>query len=136
MRYKLFFLLLFGFYSSVMYSQLEQKGIKIVDTLTPQEKKLRNPVILKSELDSLIKLHDASVVKTPLQEPVKEQKNNNNTLWLLVALCIAAVVTGSLIWLFYQQQKKFTKISDSFRKQLQYLELYSTPSANGNGGEN
>jgi len=48
----------------------QDKGIRIADTLTAQEKVSRNTVLLKSELDSLVRLYHVSESKTGLQEPV------------------------------------------------------------------
>ena len=54
---------------SLLAQQPEAKYIRIADTLTAQEKVNRNTVILKSELDSLIQLHNNSLPKTIQQEP-------------------------------------------------------------------
>ena len=54
--------------SSVISAQANSKTLRIADTLTTKEKAERNPVLLRSELDSLIKLY------APVQLPVQEQK--------------------------------------------------------------
>lgn len=135
MRNKLLFALLLALPSLVVFSQAEQKTVRIVDTLTAQEKKSRNPILLRSELDSLIKLHEATQEKPVVQQPIVQEKTET-PVWVFVMLGITVLAAGSLIWLFYQQRKKFDGISEKFRKQLQYLESYSTSSANGNAGEN
>src|SRR5574338_806847 len=135
MRYKIFLLFLLALFTSSSYAQTETKNIRIVDTLTPQEKKSRNPIILKSELDSLIKLHEAGMVKPPVQEPVKEEKNNSNT-WLLVIVAITLVAAGLLVGLFFQQRKKFAAISDNLIRQLRQLQFHANLPANGMTDEN
>lgn len=101
-----------------------------MDTLTAQEKKSRNPIILQSEFDSLIKLHEASIVKQPIQEPVIREKNNSNT-WLLVIAAVTLAAVGIVVGLFVQQRKRFTNISDNLIRQLRQLEFNSNISANG-----
>jgi hypothetical protein len=136
MRYKLFLLFLLAFFSVSLYAQTETKNIRIVDTLTPQEKKSRNPILLKSEVDSLIKLHEASIVKPPVQEPVKEEKNNNSNTWLLVIVGVTLIAAGLLVGLFFQQRKRFAGISDNLIRQLRQLEFHANLSANGMTNEN
>lgn len=135
MRYRLFLLFLFALFSVSLYAQTETKNIRIVDTLTPQEKKSRNPIILKSELDSMIKLHEASIVKPPVQEPIIEEKANSNT-WLLVIVAVTLAAAGLLVGLFIQQRKRFANISDSLIRQLRQLEYHASLSANGMTNEN
>ncbi len=135
MRYKFFLLFLFAFFSASMYAQTETKNIRIVDTLTPQEKKSRNPVILRSELDSLIRLHEASIVKPPVLEPVKEEKDNS-TIWLLAGIFVMLAAAALLVGLFFQQRKRFANISDHLIRQLRQLEFQVNLSANGMTNEN
>ncbi|HVT85592.1 MAG TPA: hypothetical protein VHD35_10340 [Chitinophagaceae bacterium] len=135
MRYKLFLLFLLAFFSVSLYAQTETKNIRIVDTLTPQEKKSRNPILLKSEVDSLIKMHEASIVKLPVQEPVIEEKTNSNT-WLLVIVAVTLVAAGLLVGLFFQQRKRFANISDNLIRQLRQMEYHAGLSANGMANEN
>jgi hypothetical protein len=84
-------------------------------------------------------LHDASTVnlqqQQQQQQPVTVEKINTPP-WLLVSLGITLLLAASLIWLFHQQRKKFGKISTDLRKQLQYLELYASPSGNGGADNN
>ena len=112
-----------------LYAQIETKNLRIVDSLTPQEKKSRNSIILKSELDSLIKLHVINLIKTQQQEPVKEEKNNN-IIWLPILLTITFLMAILLTWLFFQQKKKFETISSELNWQIQFLKLHSNSSIN------
>lgn len=130
MRYNLFLFCLLFFSSVSSYAQADTKTIRIVDTLTPQEKKSRNPVILKSELDSMIKLHEAGIVKQPVQEPVLQEKNDSYT-WLLVIAAITLITAGILVGLFIQQRKRFANISDNLIRQLRQLEFKNELSGNG-----
>ena len=134
MRYKIFLLFLLIFFTASSYAQTEAKNIRLVDSLTPQEKKLRNPIILKSELDSLIKLHEASIVKEPVQQPVIKEKTNSNT-WLMVIVAVTLAAAGLLVGLFFQQRKRFANISDNLIRQLRQLEFNAGLSANGMNNE-
>jgi hypothetical protein len=60
-----------------MAQQPDKTHLRIVDTLTPLEKTSRNPVILRSELDSLIKLHNdlQAQLQLPVQKPLQEVKD-------------------------------------------------------------
>ncbi len=129
MKYKLFFLFIWSLIAFSIYAQTETKSLRIVDSLTPQEKKSRNPIILKSELDSLIKLHEMSLIKTQQEEPAKEEKNNND-IWLLMSLGVIFLLAVLLAWLFFQQQKKFGFISNELNRHVQFLKLRSNKSLN------
>jgi LAS superfamily LD-carboxypeptidase LdcB len=135
MRYRLFLLFLLAFFSASLYAQTETKNIRIVDTLTPQEKKSRNPILLKSELDSLIKLHEAGIVKEPVQQPIIEDKTDLNT-WLLVIVAVTLAAAGLLVGLFFQQRKRFANISDNLIRQLRQMEYHASLSPNGMTNEN
>lgn len=135
MRYKIVFFILFASFSASLYAQTETKNIRIVDTLTPQEKKSRNPILLQSEIDSLIKLHEAGMVKPIIREPVKEEKSNSNN-WLLLVAAVTIIAAGLLVGLFFQQRKQFAQISENLIRQLLQLEFHNNVSANGNSNEN
>ena len=63
MRYKIYvFLLLMVFSIGAMTQQPDTRHIRIVDTLTAQEKANRNPIFLRLELDSLIKQSSRQVL--------------------------------------------------------------------------
>lgn len=90
------------------------RHIRIVDTLTPLEKSTRNPVLLQSELDSLIKEYNTanpvtSLQQNPVQEPVQKEAANNTGL----ILALGFLVTGLLLWVIYKlsrQQQSLKKL--------------------------
>jgi hypothetical protein len=136
MNYKLiisFFLCLAAL--TVVAQEPEKKSIRIVDSLTAQEKDNRNTVILKSELDSLIQLHNASQPKVAQQQPVVEAKNEAPAYLLIIGIA-ALLVIASLLYVLYRNQKKFQRIISMLNKQVQHLELaaYSSGSIPDAGG--
>jgi len=118
----------FSLFSLSVHAQ--DKGIRIADTLTAQEKVSRNTVLLKSELDSLIRLYQVSDTKTVAQEPVIRTENNvpEYLLWAVLGLLTGIVI---LIFLLYRQQQKFNESIFLLNRQVQNLEL-ATYSINNN----
>ena len=137
MNFKLIISILFCLVScSLVGQEPEKKSIRIVDTLTQQEKDNRNTVILKSELDSLISLYNASQPKTIPQEPV-EKAENQLPVYLLIIAIAALLAIAFLLYILFRNQKKFQRTVSILNKQIQHLELaaYSSGSiadANGN----
>ena len=87
MRYKIIISLFLLLATIGMYAQQQAKNpIRIVDTLTAQEKTSRNPVILKTELDSLIKQYNINQVPVLLTEPIKETKDNTSMYMFIVMI--------------------------------------------------
>lgn len=107
----------------------EKKNIRIVDTLTTQETNNRNTVLLKSELDSLIRLYNETQPKTIPQEPVVKTENNVPA-YLLITGIIILLVIACLLYILYQNQKKFQRIISMLNKQVQHLELAAYSSGN------
>jgi hypothetical protein len=115
MRYKIYIPFLLLLLSTGLFAQStgpivkpDTKHIRIVDTLTAQEKINRNPVILKSELDSLIKEFNASQPQQVIAEPVKEAPDNTNR-YILAVLFAIIVLLGLIIYLFYRHQQKINR---------------------------
>jgi hypothetical protein len=108
----------------------QDKGIRIADTLTAQEKVSRNTVLLKSELDSLIRLYHVNESKTVAQEPVIRTENNVPVylLWTIIGLLAGVAL---LIYLLYRHQQKFNETIFLLNRQVQNLEL-ATYSINNN----
>src|SRR5688572_6683288 len=106
MKYKLICWMFFSLLALSLDAQ--DKGIRIADTLTAQEKNNRSTVLLKSELDSLIRLYNTSQSRIVPQEPVIRTENNVSEymLWVIIAL-----ITGVafLIFLLYRHQQKFNE---------------------------
>ena len=115
MRYKIYLSFLLLVISTDLCAQSpgfggqpDTKHIRIVDTLTAQEKANRNPVILKTELDSLIKEYDVIQLQQSVKEPVKETTNNSNQ-YILAGLFAIIALLGFIIYIFYQHQKKINR---------------------------
>ena len=125
MRYKIYSSLLLLLIFSGVYSQntgpggqpshnpgtdgkTETKHIRIVDTLTVQEKTNRNPIILKSELDSLIAQFNTNQVQQVVKEPVQETKNNSS-LYILAGLFVIIVMLSFVIYLFARHRKRINR---------------------------
>ena len=108
----------------------QDKGIRIADTLTAQEKVSRHTVLLKSELDSLIRLYHVSETKTVPQEPVIRTENNvqEYLLWGVIGLLTGVAL---LIFLLYRNQQKLNETIFLLNRQVQNLEL-ATYSINNN----
>jgi len=106
MRYKIYFSFFLLFFSMALFAQQpDAKHIRIVDTLTIQEKTNRNPVILKSELDSMIKQFNASQPQQVIKKPEKETSDNTNQYIMAGQFAIIALL-GFVIYLFYRHQQK------------------------------
>ena len=89
MRYKIYFPLLLLLLSAGLFAQQpDTQRIRIADTLTAKEKVNRNAVILKAELDSLIKAYNDSQVQQGVKEPIKETSNSANQYILAGFLAI------------------------------------------------
>lgn len=137
MKYKLFILLFFCLVSYRLVAQEpEKKSIRIVDTLTAQEKDNRNTVILKSELDSLITLYNASQPKTVQQEPLVKAETQF-PVYLFVTAIAALLAIAFLLYVLFRNQKKFQRTVSILHRQIQHLELaaYSSgsiPDGNSN----
>jgi hypothetical protein len=109
MRYKIYislFLLLLS--TGLIAQQQNTKHIRIVDTLTAQEKINRNPVILKAELDSMIKQFNDSQPQQVVKEPVKETTDNANQ-YIMAGLFAIISLLGFVIYMFYRHQHKINR---------------------------
>ena len=130
MNFKLIISILFCLVScSLVGQEPEKKSIRIVDTLTLQEKDNRNTVILKSELDSLIRLYNASQPKTIPQEPVVTAENQLPVYLLIIAIA-ALLAIAFLLYVLFRNQKKFQRTVSILDKQIQHLELAAYSSGN------
>ena len=109
MRYKIYFPLLLLLLSGGLFAQQpDTQRIRIADTLTAKEKVNRNAVILKTELDSLIKGYNDSQVQQVVKEPVKEANNSTNQ-YILPGLLAIIVLLGFVIYMFYRHQQKINR---------------------------
>ena len=128
MRTKIYisFLLLF-FSGSLFAQQLAGKPIRIADTLTPQEKANRNTVILRAELDSMIKQFNVSQPQQVVKEPEKETVDNTNR-YIIAGLFAIITLLGFVIYLLYRHQQKINLAIAGLKEKVKQPE-----SGNGNG---
>jgi hypothetical protein len=128
MRHKIGISLLLLLVMTGIYAQQDKNTIRIVDSLSAQEKLTRNPIILKTEIDSLFKQYNTSQFPVQLKEPVKENRDLSS-VYMLIGLVIVVVLLAWLLYLFYNHQKKLTKTIAQLNKQVQYFGLYADPYA-------
>jgi len=80
-----------------------KKNLRIVDSLTNEEKVNRNPVLLRSEMDSLIKIYN--IPHQVLHEPARETRiEYPRFIYWGIAIIIALLVMVLLI--IYRHKKK------------------------------
>ncbi|HEX2628317.1 MAG TPA: hypothetical protein VHM26_04880 [Chitinophagaceae bacterium] len=118
MRNKFLLLLFFTCLVSVASAQ-NGKPIKLVDTLTKEEKNSRNPILLKTELDSLVKQYNAAhppVIPAPV---VKETVTETVPLWMWFAVIIPLIGIGGLLYLLFNNQRLSGKKIDEMKKIVQ-----------------
>ena len=138
MNHKLIILLFLCLVAGRLFAQEpEKKSIRIVDTLTAQERDNRNTVILRSEMDSLIRLYNASQPKIFPQESKKIIAENQVPAYLLIIGIAALLAIAFLLYILFRNQKKFHRTVSVLNRQIQHLELaaYSSGSiADSNSG--
>lgn len=118
MRFKIFISVVALFFSLGIFSQQpDTQRIRVVDTLTAKEKTTRNPIIMKAELDSLIKIYNAQQALDPKQEPVTTA-NNFSDKYVLAGLIFIIALLGFVIWLFYQQRQKINRTVAELNERL------------------
>jgi hypothetical protein len=134
MKYKLLFFILSLFLLASSRAQQQQPSrtaIRIVDTLTKQERNTRTPVLLKAELDSMIQAYIAGLPPAKPQEPVKEIITEIPT-WVTVAGIAVLVIIALLLYLLFSYHKRLTKTVSDLKRLIQNFEFY-TSSVNGAG---
>ncbi len=135
MRYTIytFFMLLF-FSAGLQAQQPIVKPIRIVDTLTTQEKTGRNPVILKSELDSMIKQFNDSQPVQLVKEPVVEAADNTN-LYILASLLAIIALLSFILFIFYRHQQKINRTIAGLQEKTKQPPMESSNGLNPAGKE-
>jgi hypothetical protein len=122
MRYKIYLSLLLLLLSVGLVAQQQNtKYIRIVDTLTAQEKTNRNPVILKAELDSMIKQFNDSQPRQVIKEPVKETTDNTNQ-YIMAGLFAIISLLGFVIYMFYRHQHKINRTIAGLNEKVKQTE--------------
>jgi cell division protein FtsB len=81
----------------------DTRHLRIVDTLTIQEKATRNPVILKTELDSMIRQYNTKQEQQIIKQPVIEIKSNADQ-YILGGVIVIIALLFFVIYLFYRHR--------------------------------
>lgn len=113
--------LLLLFFSCLLGNVSAQNGkpVKLVDTLTKEEKNTRNPILSKAEVDSLVKQYNAAhppVIPAPV---VKETVTETVPSWMWFAVIIPLISIAGLLYLLFNSQKLSGKKIDEMKKLVQ-----------------
>lgn len=133
MRYKIAFSILFLFllFNGYAQQQPDRRKLRIVDTLSAQERNNRNPVILRAELDSLIQLYSVNIPEVKPQKPVEVIVTKAPT-WVAVTGSIALLVIGVLLYLLFRYHKRLGRAVSDLKRLIQNFEYYTAQeSSNG-----
>lgn len=114
----LLFLLLTILMSGLHAQQPVARHIRIADTLTAQEKTNRSPVILQSELDSLIKVYNTAQ-EQQLVKTIPVEAKDNFSQYLFIALMVVIGLLGLVVAMIYRHQQKINKTIGGLNKELQ-----------------
>ena len=122
-------ILLFILFFSVWVSghsqqQPDKRKLRIVDTLTTQERNNRNPVILKAELDSMIQLYMAGLPPVKPQEPVKEIVKEIPE-WIIITSVLSLAIVALLLYQLFNYHKRLTKTVSDLKRLIQHFEFYA-----------
>lgn len=114
--------------------QPDKANIRIVDTLTKQERNNRNPVILKAELDSMIQLYIAGLPQLIPKEPVKEIVKEIPS-WVVVTGIVTLLVIALLLFWLLSYHKRLTKTISDLKRLIQNFEFYAVSDPGTTGKE-
>lgn len=134
MRYKLILSILFSFFLfngfAQQQQQQEKRKLRIVDTLSAQERTTRIPVILKAELDSLIQLYSVAVPVVKPQLPVKEIVTKTPN-WVIVTGIIVLLIITLLMYKLFRYHKRLGKAVSDLKRLIQNFDFYVAGESNG-----
>lgn len=131
MYYKIYILVSFFLLTTQSYAQQQTvKPIRIVDTLTTVEKSNRNPIILQTELDSLIKAYNVvQLQQQPVDIPIKEENTSFNQ-YILVGFFAIISLLLIVIYLSSRHQKKIGYIITGLKEKLNQQQSISSNTDN------
>jgi uncharacterized membrane protein len=122
----LFLLLVSGIYAQ---QQPDTPRIRIVESLSKQERMNRHTVILRAELDSMIQLYNASQPPVQPRETVKETVMTIPS-WIMVIGGGLLLVIGLLCYLLFDYHKRLSGTIADLKRLIRHFEFY-TAAANG-----
>lgn len=136
MKNKILLSILFLFAMTIVNAQQQQDKTKlrVVDTLSKQERKDRNPIILKAELDSMFQAYTANLPPVTIKDPVKETVAKI-PLWVTIAGVAGLLVIALLSYLLFDYHKRLSKTIADLKRLIHHFEYYAATSAGSNGKE-
>jgi hypothetical protein len=110
MNKRSFFTLCLLFLLSGTWAQPGRKPLRITDSLPPKEAAEPYRIILRSELDSLLRLH------TPIQAESKDAalipvSKNTSTRYLFPAIILLLSIVSVTLFLVYRQRRELKKLT-------------------------
>lgn len=110
MRYRLFIALILLLASKVSLAQhIAARPIRIVDTLTIPERETRNPIILRSELDSLIQQWALAQPQQQVSKEPEVQAAASTDQYIITGLIVIIALLVFAIIIFYRNHQKVTR---------------------------
>lgn len=99
----------------------ERKSIRVVDTLSAGEMLNRNTVLLQSEVDSMIRVHNQALPRQIRDEPIAEPSWSATDAYLAGALLLLLIICV-LLYLLFHNQRRSHRVIRILHKQVQHLE--------------
>lgn len=127
--------LLFATVLTIQGQQPAIKPLRIADSLTAKEKAERNPVLLKSELDSLVKLY-APPQKEVAKEVQPSKANSIPGAYLAGGILVLLLISIFTMLLFYRQRRLLAQVIAEKRSQGGQSATVSSNGLRKNGKKN
>lgn len=119
--------------STGLYAQIDSSRIRIADTLTAEQKKSHNRVLLRSELDSLLKLYSKSEEPQQQITPADTVKEAPiDTMWPVLAGL--GIVLLLLLYAIYRNGHHTQRITHALDKQQKHFNQLILQQQSGNTG--
>lgn len=116
--------------STSVHSQGTIRGIRVVDTLTAEEQSNRNTVLLRAEVDSLLRAY-TPVHQEVQAEPVVLPTYDATIVWLTGTVLFLVIVIGVMVYLLYRHQQKANRGALVLQRQMRQLERELLSNFNG-----
>lgn len=97
--------------SSGAAGQTNSKALRIADTLTAKERAERNPLLLRSELDSLIKVYAPVQLPVEVQKPELVKRDSVSPL-ILAGILVVLLISVLLMLMLFRQRREIGRLSD------------------------
>lgn len=103
--------------STGLHAQTDSSRIRIADTLTAEQKKSHNRVLLRTELDSLVKAGTIPVQPQQQQSPPETVTETSREVWLWPVLTGMGLVLLLLVWSMYRIHRHANRIARALEQQ-------------------